>query len=204
MFFFCASELITSWYLACHGGRSICAVSPQSSEVSCHKVCHHKPHHATVPAWRHARQKWRSAAKMALSSHDASPLRHFHLLWCFSCSPLLLFVLLLVSLPLSPPLFLVIFPTRRDLPFLAVFSAFFAKLIVMRLGYSQDNVITRRMFESAMGDEVNAIHSILIRIHYVTLDRGAIHSSICHFLRNGLQWAKKMGRKKISIRTKLV
>ncbi len=77
-------NLLTSWYLARCSSQSICAVSPQSSDISCHKVCHHKPHHATVPAWCHAKQKWRFTAKMGLCSHYACPFCHFHLLLCFS------------------------------------------------------------------------------------------------------------------------
>lgn len=143
------------------------------------------PHHATVPAWRPAKQKWRFAAKMALCSHHARPRCHFHLLSCSSRSSLLLFAPLLVS-PLSGCV-----PFCIKAPFSSLFSLLFQNLIVMRPGYSQDNAIARWAFEAAVGDGVNAIHSILIRIHYITLDRGAVQPSICHFLRNGDNRRKK-------------
>lgn len=61
---------------------------------------------------------------------------------------------------------------------------------------------TVNIWNSVMGDEVNAIHSTLIRIHYIALDRGTVQPSICHFLRNGYNRQKKKG--KISIHTKLL
>lgn len=106
-------------------------------------------------------------------------------------------LLLLVRLPvsLSSCLLSSIISYKSQLPFLSCFSQLFGTSFscipdTPRIMW----LTTVNIWNSAMGDEVNAIHSTLIRIHYITLDRGTVQPSICHFLRNGYN-RQKMKKK---------
>lgn len=49
-------------------------------DISCHKVCHH---HAAVPAWCHAKQKWQFTAKMFPLSMSFLPSSPSLVFWAF-------------------------------------------------------------------------------------------------------------------------
>lgn len=159
--------------MARRSSQSICAVSPPSSDISCHKVCHHKTPSCYCPRLMPCQTESRPfTAKMDFV------LTLWHVLSAIFTSSSVFSALTPSVWPFCRSLFL---PSSSDFLFL-LFRNFFKFFFFSYASWILPRIMrltTVNVFETllrVMG--VNAIHSTPIRIHYIAL--GKRHCSAIH------------------------